>query len=155
MRDKSKYIGRKTMITITDIHNVDHAAYDEVWAIVRSLKIPREMKHVPELSPSWKLFRRYLQLRNTGKWNPEAFQNFYVPTFLNEMKSAAARKKLNGLVWLDRQGRRIALVCFCPGEATCHRSIIAGILQHVGTQIQGVKGDYSKYGRSYEQLIRY
>lgn len=137
------------MITITNIRNVDHAAYDEVWAIVRSLKNSGKMKHVPELSPSWKLFRRYLQLRNTGRWNSEAFQNFYVPTFLKEMQTAAVKKKLNELVWLDRQGRRIALVCFCSDEATCHRSIIAGILQHVGTQIQGVKGDHSQYGRTY------
>lgn len=42
------------MITITDIRNVNFAAYDEVWAIVRSLKNPGNMKHVPELSPSWR-----------------------------------------------------------------------------------------------------
>lgn len=140
------------MITITNIRNVDHVAYDEMWAIVRSLKNSGKMRHVPELSPSWKLFRRYLQLRNTGRWNSEAFQNFYVPLFLKEMQTAAVKKKLNELVWLDRQGRRIALVCFCSDEATCHRSIIAGILQHVGTQVQGVKDNYHQYGRVYMNI---
>ena len=143
------------MITVTNIRNVDHTAYDEVWAIVRSLKNPGKMKHVPELSPSWVLFRRYLDLRNTGRWNTEAFQGIYVPTFLEEMQTATARKKLNELVWLDRRGRCSALACFCPDEDTCHRSIIAGILQHVGIEIQGVKGDYSQYGRYYEQLTRH
>lgn len=143
------------MITVTNIRNVDHTAYDEVWAIVWSLKHPGKMKHVPELSPSWGLFRRYLDLRNTGRWNTEAFQGIYVPTFLKEMQTAAARKKLNELVWLDRQGRHIALACFCSDETTCHRSIVAGILQHVGIQLQGVKGDYSQYGRQYEQLTRH
>lgn len=115
------------MITITNIRNVDHAAYDEVWAIVRSLQNSGKMRHVPELSSSWKLFRQYLHLRNTGTWNPEAFQDLYVPTFLQAMQTAAVKKKLNELVWLDRQGRRIVLVCFCSDEATCHRSIIAGM----------------------------
>ena len=143
------------MLTVTNIRNVDHTAYDEVWAIVRSLKNLGNLKHVPELSPSWVLFRRYLDLWNTGRWNIEAFQGIYVPTFLEEMQTATARKKLNELVWLDRRGRRIALACFCSDEATCHRSIVAGILQHAGIQLQGVKGDYSQYGRHYEQLTRH
>lgn len=137
------------MITITNIRNVDYVAYDEVWAIVRSLKHPGKMRHALELSPSWRLFKQYLQLRNAGTWNSEAFQNFYVPSFLQEMQTVAVKKKLNELVWLDRQGKRIALVCFCSDEAICHRSIIAGILQYVGTQIQGVKGNYHQYGRAY------
>lgn len=37
-------------------------------------------------------------------------------------------------------------------EATCHRSIVAGILQHVGTQVQGVKGNYHQYGRAYMHI---
>lgn len=143
------------MITVTNIRNVDHTAYDEVWAIVRSFKNPGNLKHVPELSPSWKLFRRYLDLRNTGRWNAEAFQGIYVPTFLKEMQTAAVKKKLNELVWLNKQEKHICLICFCPDEATCHRSIVAGILQHVGIQIQGVKGDHSQYGRHYEQLTRH
>lgn len=123
------------MITVTNIRNVDHTSYDEVWAIVRSLKNPGKIEYIPELSPSWELFRQYLQLRNTGRWNTEAFQGIYVPIFLKEMQTATTRKKLNGLVWLDRRGRHIALPCFCPSEATCHRSIIAGILQYVGVKV--------------------
>ena len=135
------------MITITDIRNVNHAAYDEVWAVVRSLKNPGKMKHVPELSPSWALFKKYLQLRDMGEWNADTFRSIYVPTFLKEMKGLEAQRKLSELAGLDRQGKRICLACFCHDEALCHRSIIAGILQYRGIQIHGVKGDYSKYGR--------
>ena len=141
------------MITITNIRNVDYEAHDEVWAIVRSLRDPGDLRHVPELSPSWDLFKEYLQLRDLGQWSAETFRSIYVPTFLREMKVAAARRKLNELVWLDRQGERICLVCFCPDETLCHRSIVGGILQHVGVHVQGIKGDHSKYGRSYEQLL--
>lgn len=135
------------MITVTNIRNINYAAYDQVWAIVRSLKNPRNMKHVPELSPSWSLFKRYLGLRNAGRWNVESFQNIYVPVFLQEMQNTAARNKIAELINLDRKGKHICLACFCPDETLCHRSIVAGILQYAGVTIHGVKDDYSQYGK--------
>lgn len=135
------------MITVTNIRYINYAAYDQVWAIVRSLKNPRSMKHVPELSPSWNLFKRYFGLRNAGRWNAESFQNVYVPVFLQEMQNTAARNKIAELIDLDRQGKRICLACFCPDEILCHRSIVAGILQYAGVTIHGVKDDYLQYGK--------
>ena len=135
------------MITLTDIRNINYADYDEVWAIVRSLKYPGKMKHVPELSPSWNLFKKYLGLRDAGKWNAAAFQDVYVPTFLQEIRNTVARRTLAELMELDRQGKRVCLACFCPDETLCHRSIVAGILQHSGITIQGVKKNYSQYGK--------
>ena len=105
------------------------------------------MKHIPELSPSCNLFKKYLALRDAGKWNMESFQNIYVPVFLKEVQNAAARKKLAELIDLDKHEKRICLVCFCPDEMLCHRSIVAGILQNKGIQVYGVRGDYSQYGR--------
>ena len=50
------------MITITNIKDADPKEYDEIWAVVRSLKNKADyMKHVPELSPSWNLFKKYLR----------------------------------------------------------------------------------------------
>lgn len=135
------------MITITNIRNINYTEYDEVWAIVRSLRNPGKMKHVPELSPSWNLFKKYLSLRDSGKWSAAAFQDVYVPTFLQEIRNAAARRKLTELIELDRQGKRICLACFCPDETLCHRTIVAGILQYAGIQVCGVRGDYSQYGK--------
>lgn len=137
------------MVTVTNIRNIDCAAHDEVWAIVRSLRYPGKMRHVPELSPSWALFKQYLTLRDTGKWNNDSFNNIYVPVFLKEMQTATARKKLTEIVEMDKQGKRICLACFCDDEAMCHRSIVAGILQYAGITVQGVKGDYSSYGKEF------
>ena len=36
------------MNTVTNIRNLNYADYDEVWAIVRSLKNPGRMKQVAE-----------------------------------------------------------------------------------------------------------
>lgn len=135
------------MITITNIRNINYVDYDEVWSIVRSIKNPWRMKQIPEMSPSWKLFKKYLSFRDSGKWNTAAFQDVYVPTFLQEIRNAAARRKLTELIELDRQGKRVCLACFFPDETLCHRSIVAGILQYAGVTIHGVKDDYSQYGK--------
>lgn len=135
------------MVTITNIRNINYAAHDEVWAIVCSLKYPGKMKHVPELSPSWSLFKQYLTLRDEGKWDNDKFKNIYVPVFLQEMQTATARRKITEIIEMDKQGKRICLACFCPDEKMCHRSIIAGILQYAGITVQGVNNDYSFYGK--------
>lgn len=97
-------VWRKIMITVTGIRNVNYAAYDEVWAIVRSLKNPGKMKHAPEMSPSWALFKKYLQLRDTGKWNTDAFRSIYVPAFLKEMSGIEPKKSsLNLPNWTGRE----------------------------------------------------
>lgn len=141
------------MITIVSIKDADYRKYDEVWAIVRSLKKPDEhWKHVPELSPSWDLFKAYLSLKEQSKWSNETFKSIYVPQFLREMRSQAARDKLNELYKLDKQGKNICLFCFCPDESLCHRSIIAGLLQGVNANVTGVKNDYSDYFTSYNTL---
>jgi len=139
--------GGNTMITITNISNINYTDYDEVWAIVRSLKNPGKMKQAAELSPSWNLFKTYLGLRDAGKWNAESFRDVYMTVFLREMRSSAVRDKLTELIRLDRQGKRICLACFCPDETLCHRSIVAGILQYAGIPVNGVKDDYSQHGR--------
>lgn len=139
--------GGIAMITVTSIRNINYTAHDEVWAIVRSIKNPGRMKQIPELSPSWNLFKKYLSLRDSGKWNAAAFQDVYVPTFLQEIRNAAVRRKLTELIELDRQGKRVCLACFCTNKTLCHRSIVAGILQYAGIAIHGIKDDYSQYGK--------
>ena len=89
------------MITVTNIRNINHEDYDEIWAIVRSIKNPGRMKHVPELSPSWNLFKKYLRLRDAGKWNTVSFHDVYVPAFLQEIRNADAHKKLTELIEMD------------------------------------------------------
>ena len=108
---------------------------------------PWEYEACPGAVPFLALFKKYLQLRDTGKWNADAFRSIYVPTFLKEMSGIEPKRKLSELIELDRQGKRICLICFCHDETLCHRSIIAGILQYAGIHVQGVKGDYLKYGR--------
>lgn len=120
------------MITIANIRNVDHANYDEVWAIVRSLRNPGRMKQIAELSPSWNLLKKYMQLLDAGQWNSAAFRDIYVPTFLKAMRTAMACKKIKKVIELDKQGKRIWIVYgtymkkYAGGRLGCWRNMGKG-----------------------------
>ena len=139
------------MITIDRIANVQRDQFDEVWAIVRFFKGNSEwIKQVPELSPSHQLWAKFHKLRISGNWNTLSFNEIYLPAFLDEMQGKSAREKLNELYSLDREGKNIALVCFCTDESLCHRSIIAGLLHGAGCNVNVPSGkDYSSYYTEY------
>lgn len=137
------------MIYIKSIRNVKYDEHDEVWAIVRSLKNKSDkLKQVQALSPSLNLFFKYQNLAKTGQWNEQTFHEVYVPQFLTELRtnSETTYPYLNDLYLADENGKNICLVCFCPNETMCHRSIIAGLLQGVGCNVITETGnDYKKY----------
>jgi len=139
------------MIAIRNIRDVNKEKFDQVWLIVRSAKtVPDGMRHVSELSPSWDLFAKYRQLKKDGHWDAQTFQAIYVPQFLREMHALDARRRLNELWVLDRQGKRIALCCYCPDERLCHRSIVVGLLSGVGCGITTLTGrNYKGYYEQY------
>ena len=140
------------MIVITNIRNLKPNMYDETYAIVRSLKSSSPwLKQVSVLSPSPNLFHKYMMLKNMGQWSAVSFRTIYVPQFIYEMRySQAAANALNKIVQMHREGKRIAMACFCPDETLCHRSIIAGLLQGHGEEVITDTGsDYSLYYKQY------
>lgn len=139
------------MITITNIRNAKPADFDEIWAVVRSLKNPGKMIQVQALSPSWNLFKTYMNLKDAGNWNNDTFHKIYVPTFLREMKAPVAQEAFHRLI-TEGQTKDIAAVCFCTDQTLCHTSILAGMLQYKGIAIKGALYDYSVYGKMFEAL---
>lgn len=136
------------MITIRRISNVKPDEFDEVWAIVRSMKQPSSwIKQVTALSPEKSIFWHYLDSKKAGNWNANTFATDYVPAFISQLRNdPEAINMLNTLYQLDKAGKNICLVCFCTDETMCHRSIIAGLLQAVGCNIVTETGnDYRKY----------
>lgn len=106
----------------------------KVWCIVRSLKFPPRLNHasiiqVPDLSPSYDLFKRYLDLRNKGLWNQSSFDTIYKPQFLRELNENQNTMQL--LNTLAKSDENILLLCFCEDKNTCHRSIIAEKLREL------------------------
>lgn len=125
------------MIFAENIRNAHKRGYDQVWAIVRSLKRPSpSLIHVPELSPSLRLFWDYRDWVKRGQWNERQFQTVYRPRFLSEMKaSTEAQTKLDELRALSTEGKNIALVCFCQDPRLCHRSLVAKLLESRGIPV--------------------
>lgn len=125
------------MIETTNIRTVNHLNYDEVWAIVRSLKIRESwMKQVSELSPSLELFYDYRRWAAQGSWNKETFEKLYVPRFEKEIaENQIAQNKLHDLIQLHLEGKKIALVCFCENKELCHRKLIAEMLTRRGIDV--------------------
>ena len=124
------------MILTGNLNKTNFNDFDEVWAIVRSIKNPGRMKQVTELSPSRDLFFAYRRLVNDKRWGKDAFEQIYKPQFLRDFyASADAQRKLDELIELDKQGKKIALVCFCADASLCHRSIIADLLEEKGVSV--------------------
>lgn len=138
------------MVAVKRINEIKKGEYDEAYAIVRSMKSKSDwLIQEPLLSPTYGLFHEYLNLKNANNWNAQTFAEIYVPRFLKEFKSnPAARSKLNEICIKSQKGKSIALCCFCPSEELCHRSIIAGLLQGVGVNVE-IGVDYSKYYELY------
>lgn len=139
------------MISTVNIRTLNPGDYNEVWYIVRQLKQPSgRALHVPELSPSKELFLKSRRLISSLRFTEEVFREMYVPQMLLELHGAEARAKLNELYCRDKAGEHIAIACYCAVETRCHRSIIAGLLQGVGAQVETEwNRDYSHYYQQY------
>lgn len=144
------------MIEIMDIRTAGkrRAEFDEIWAIVRSMKHPiLDFKQVSTLSPSTGLFFDYRKIAQAGDWNKQMFETWYVSRFIQNIAAdPEAHKALNKLYYADKQGQNIGLCCFCTDETMCHRSIIAGLLQGTGVNVKTATGnDYSQYFQLFRQ----
>ncbi len=140
------------MIFIGSIRDIKNKNFDEVWSITNSDRLSKSpgIIYVPQLAPSWDLYNKTQALKKQGQWCDQVFSLMYAPQFIRDINKPNSRQLLNQLYLLDKQNKNIALVCFCSEEETCHRSIIAGILQGAGCNVQGVKKDYSFYYKKFQ-----
>lgn len=132
------------MIRITSIRRWRMSEYDKTFLIIRSTaslerhksSVLQNTEHVPELSPSRELFWQQLDWQKTGNWNQETFDNTYRPAFINEIENnPTAAEWLDKITELDKNNAKIALLCFCPDENLCHRSIIGEMLRQRGCNV--------------------
>lgn len=142
-------------IIVSSFRDCKSQPYDKAYAIVRSYKQPIPgVEQLSELSPTWGLFKTYLAIRERGAWGPKAFRETYVPQFLADLaRNSRTIDLLNGLYRDSMDGKTIVLACFCPEEALCHRSIVAGLLQGAGAEVVTETGsDYSMYWEQFKTI---
>lgn len=146
------------MITIGSMKDLKRNTYDEIWFIIRStdwmnnesIFKNKNVFHVPALSPTKDLFHWYLNLKKNNKWTPHMFDTQYVPRFLKRLAySKEAHRELNLLWFKSKHGKNILLVCPCPDESMCHRSIIGGMLLGAGVNVVSTTCDINNYERFY------
>jgi uncharacterized protein YeaO (DUF488 family) len=79
---------------------------------------------VRELAPTAPLLKYWRANRHV-----EASWETYRTRFLAEMReSAAARQAINDLAEAHTAGEVITLLCFCPDERRCHRSLVKQLI---------------------------
>ncbi len=141
------------MITTHSIRRIKYRDYhyDEIWLITQTQKYPNpHIKHVPVLAPPQRLFYDYLDWRRKSDWGPDKFRSDYVPRYLQYLHDNKQANELLG--FLAKTSEDICLVCYCPNESMCHRSIVAGLLQGFGQQVTTENDmDYSTYFQQYRQ----
>lgn len=140
------------MITVCKISDVHRGEYDRVYCIMRYFHGGCNwIIHNPSLAPSSKIFSAYRRAKEEGRWDEDYFKSNYVGAFLQEMLSDEARVALQYHA-AEGDKKNIALVCCCPDESMCHRSIIAGLLKGMGADVRTESGrDYLEY---YQQYLR-
>lgn len=132
------------MIKTGNIHQINHSC-NENWLIVRSPgEMPENVKHIPALAPSPDLFKKYRAAFHSGCFNKAFFDEIYVPQFLRELSKNAKALALLRELKEHSLKRDYFLCCFCEDEALCHRSIIAGILLGMGSEIE-TSAEYIQY----------
>ena len=126
--------------------------YDLKLFIVRSPgKIDYEkygMVHVPELSPSPELFKKYkarwskgiftkIEQQRLKELGPDStWWDLYIPEFLNEMTGADAQVNIKRMIELLDEGTNILLVCFCADSLNCHRGLIGDHFNNMGYEVR-------------------
>lgn len=143
----------------SDINN----NYDQIWFIMRSLKSMPKIAgvttlHIPELSPSPELFKKYLCLRDSNNWNKDTFEKLYVPQFLAEMQGDIPAEFL-GRLYTEGKYSNILLVCACKDDTTCHRKLVLSILAGLAQEEQddsivfnGLPCNYMEYWNTYKKF---
>ena len=151
-------------VKIMRLQNIPEAERDHAYAICRSVSkgmLQNPMfswigndRNISALSPSWDLMKWYRNEVDNKTWSDDKFQSEYLPRFVREMAYSMQAENAFAEIY-DRtqfKGEDIILGCFCEQESMCHRSIVAGILQGVGIEVETEHGtDYRKYYAMYYQ----
>jgi len=122
-----------TPIITAPLSAARHIHTNEKWLITRVEARGKGILWVPELAPSQRLYGRYME-----EWKglaAEKYWDIYVSAFNEELKTKEKLGALRKLWKLYSEGISVALFCYCPKPAHCHRSLIADFLQSHGAAV--------------------
>lgn len=133
----------KGNIYITSIRDIDKVPVNaKKYFVVRSCKNQSYLESKgwivePDLSPEYGLFKMYLDLKNSGRWNEETFNYQYKPKFLAQMETSPSMRAVLNRILFDELNKGIDVVfaCYCSFLSMCHISILAEQYQRRGIKV--------------------
>ncbi len=118
------------LCTIREYHRADIHLQ-----ITRTGQVPG-WKVIRDLAPSKELFYQYRRWVNAGQW-PAKWPE-YVAIFEQEMAREPMKGLLKLLVQRLKEGKSIALACYCQDVKYCHRFIIGKWVAAQGFEVVGL-----------------
>ena len=89
--------------------------------------------------PNPSLLKEVKSLERDENWNKYTFHSFYLPNYLQSIKSPLSRSEfLQMKNWLD-EGIDLYYACYCQEEHLCHRSIVKQIFKQRGYSVLSIK----------------
>jgi uncharacterized protein YeaO (DUF488 family) len=87
----------------------------------------RHYFHEPSLAPSQELFNMVQNLRDTNQWTKQNFEEFFRPSFLDQVWQEPMASSINDLVRMINDGHTVCVMCYCRDLSKCHLSILAEV----------------------------
>ena len=132
---------KKGKVITLSVRHINKVKADEIWLITNAGKNIKSTVRVKELAPSDRLFSKWFKEWKNEK--PEFWWAQYREIFVAELKqNYLALEKLRELENKVKNGKVIALACYCENERYCHRTIIKDILLKKGVTAE----EYKKEG---------
>jgi len=122
-----------TSIITAPLSAARHIQCDERWLITRVEAKGEGILWVPDLAPSQRLFRRYLD-----EWKGTLVEDYwpqYVEMFQQELKQRSKLAALRRIWKLSSKGVRVVLFCYCQSPEHCHRSLVGDFLRSHGAKV--------------------
>lgn len=130
------YVCGITNMSVSPIPTIDHKFF-----IARSVKNPDSILRcgfslMSDLAPTRELLYGYLDLKRQGRWNQQAFDEWYTPRFIHQMYNYnPTRGNLNFIYKLLTNGKDVALACYCHDKNMCHRTLIGKEFEKLGFKV--------------------
>lgn len=103
-------------------------------------KIEKENKYEPQLYPKVKITKEVdLYLKSNPVWNEYVFKELYIPNFIENIQHEKAKNELREIMQELKKGNDVYYACFCANDKTCHRRIMAAIIQKQGYPIARIQ----------------
>ena len=122
-----------TPIITAPLSTSRHIQCDKRWLITRVESRGEGILWVPELAPSQRLFKKYLD-----DWKGTLVEDYwpeYVKMFQEELKQKSKLAALRKIWQLSSQGVSVALFCYCQSPEHCHRSLVGDFLRAHGARV--------------------